>query len=114
MGLHVWEILLFRLVVQNKLWIALGKSRRFPQNSGRTIMVRPFLQYKGEQKSTISISSRNLTEPLRTVMKNEWEAGKRYRVRGFWVPEAKTMCFDLTEAVQEDYRRTDAEGDAGT
>lgn len=34
----------------------------------------------------------------------EWIAGKRYKVRGFWVADAKTMCFDLNEGVQEDFR----------
>ena len=29
---------------------------------------------------------------------------KRYKVTGFYVTEAKTMCFALEEGVQEDYR----------
>ena len=46
----------------------------------------------------------NLLDPLRSITGVEWIAGKRYKVRGFWVADAKTMCFDLNEGVQEDFR----------
>ena len=45
-------------------------------------------------------------------MKDSWKDGKRYRVRGHWMAEAKTMCFDLMEAVQEDYRNASETGEA--
>lgn len=96
---------LFQLDAKNKVFAV----RACKSNEARSFK---FSKPRGEQKSTISISSRNLTEPLRAVMKNDWESGKRYRVRGFWVAEAKTMCFDLTEAVQESFRRADVEEEA--
>lgn len=37
-------------------------------------------------------------------MVGKWQADKRYKVTGFYVSEAKTMCFALEEGVQEDYR----------
>ena len=63
-----------------------------------------FSKPKGEQKGVVTISNRNLLDPLRSITGVEWIAGKRYKVRGFWVADAKTMCFDLNEGVQEDFR----------
>ena len=37
-------------------------------------------------------------------MGEKWLPDKRYKVTGFWVSEAKTMCFDLNEATQEVFR----------
>ena len=70
-----------------------------------------FSKPKGEQKTTVSITNKNLVEPIRSAMGKEWERDKRYRVRGFWVAEAKTMCFDLSEGVQEDFRTSGADGE---
>ena len=42
----------------------------------------------------------------------DWIPGKRYKVRGFWVADAKTMCFDLNEGVQEDFRPVTPSNDA--
>lgn len=63
-----------------------------------------FSKPKGEQKGVVTITNKNLLEPLRAVTGESWIPGKRYRVRGFWVADAKTMCFDLNEGVQEDFR----------
>ena len=63
-----------------------------------------FSKPKGEQKATVSITNKNLVDPIRAAMEGVWQSDKRYRVRGFWVADAKTMCFDLSEGVQEDYR----------
>ena len=57
-----------------------------------------FSKSRGEQKGVVTISSKNLLEPLRAATGEDWVPGKRYRVRGFWVADAKTMCFDLNEA----------------
>ena len=65
-----------------------------------------FSKPKGEQKGTVSISNKNLLEPLRRCMGDKWQNDKRYKVTGFWVADAKTMCFDLNEGVQEEYRST--------
>lgn len=70
-----------------------------------------FSKPKGEQKTTVSITNKNLVEPIRSAMGKEWERDKRYRVRGFWVADAKTMCFDLSEGVQEDFRTSGADDD---
>ncbi len=63
-----------------------------------------FSKPRGEQKGTVSISNKNLLEPLRRCMAESWQPDKRYKVTGFWVADAKTMCFDLSEGVQEDFR----------
>ena len=70
-----------------------------------------FSKPKGEQKTTVSITNKNLVEPIRSAMGKEWERDKRYRVRGFWVADAKTMCFDLSEGVQEDFRTSGTDGE---
>ena len=51
-------------------------------------------------------------DPLRAVTGEDWIPGKRYKVRGFWVADAKTMCFDLNEGVQEDFRPVTPSNDA--
>lgn len=68
-----------------------------------------FSKPRGEQKTTVSITNKNIVEPIRKVMEGVWQPDKRYRVRGFWVADAKTMCFDLSEGVQEDYHSSGAE-----
>ncbi len=70
-----------------------------------------FSKPKAEQKATVSITNKNLVEPIRSAMGKEWERDKRYRVRGFWVADAKTMCFDLSEGVQEDFRTSGTDGE---
>ena len=71
-----------------------------------------FSKPRGEQKGVVTISNRNLLDPLRAVTGEDWIPGKRYRVRGFWVADAKTMCFDLNEGVQEDFRPVTPSNDA--
>ncbi len=58
-----------------------------------------FSKPKGGQKTTVSISNKNLVEAIRAAMKGVWETDKCYRVRGFWVADAKTMCFDLLDGI---------------
>lgn len=70
-----------------------------------------FSKPRGEQKTTVSITNKNLVDPIRAAMEGVWQSDKRYRVRGFWVADAKTMCFDLSEGVQEDYRNTTSEAE---
>ena len=52
-----------------------------------------FSKPRGEQKGVVTISNKNLLDPLRAVTGEDWIPGKRYRVRGFWVADAKTMGF---------------------
>jgi len=70
-----------------------------------------FAKPRAEQKGTVSIGSKNLTEPIRKVMGDEWLADKRYKITGFWVADAKTMCFDLAEGIQEDFRSNSSDED---
>ena len=62
-----------------------------------------FSKPKEEQKSTICLTSKNLLDPLRKCTADIWQKGVRYKVTGFWVPDAKTMCFDLTEGEPQRY-----------
>ena len=71
-----------------------------------------FSKPRGEQKGVVTISNKNLLDPLRAVTGEDWIPGKRYRGRGFWVADAKTMCFDLNEGVQEDFRPVTPSNDA--
>ena len=71
-----------------------------------------FSKPRGEQKGVVTISNKNLLDPLRAVTGEDWIPGKRYKVRGFWVADAKTMCFDLNEGVQEDFRPVTPSSDA--
>lgn len=68
-----------------------------------------FSKPKDEQKATVSISNKNVLEPIRKCMAGQWQVDKRYKVTGFYVADAKTMCFALEEGVQEDYRTTGKE-----
>ena len=63
-------------------------------------------------KATVSITNKNLVDPIRAAMEGVWQSDKRYRVRGFWVADAKTMCFDLSEGVQEDYRNAASDNES--
>ena len=62
-----------------------------------------FSKPKEEQKTTISLTGKNLLDSLRKCTADIWEKGVRYKVTGFWVAEAKTMCFELKEAVAQNY-----------
>ena len=62
-----------------------------------------FSKPRGEQKGVVTISNKNLLDPLRAVTGEDWIPCKRYKVRGFWVADAKTTCFDLNKGVQEDF-----------
>ena len=63
-----------------------------------------FSKPKEEQKATVALTNKNVLEPIRKCMAGVWQPDKRYKVTGFYVVEAKTMCFPLDEGVQEDYR----------
>lgn len=63
-----------------------------------------FSKTKSEQKGVVTIYNKNLLEPIREIIKEECKPGKRFKIRGFWVADAKTMCFDLNERVQEEFR----------
>ncbi len=63
-----------------------------------------FSKSRSEQKGVVTIVNKNLLDPLRAITEGNWLPGKRYKIRGFWVADEKTMCFDLNEAIQEDFR----------
>ena len=62
-----------------------------------------FSKPKGEQQPTLVICNKNLMKPIRECTADIWEPKKRYKISGFWVADAKTMCFDLNEAVPKSY-----------
>lgn len=71
-----------------------------------------FSKAKEEQKSTICLTTKNLLDPLRKCTADIWQKGQRYKVTGFWVADAKVMCFDLNEGEPMSYRvNAPVEGD---
>ncbi len=64
----------------------------------------PFSKPKSEQKTTLSSNNKNLVETIRALMKDEWKPDARYKVTGFYISENKTMIFDLSEGVEEEFR----------
>ena len=64
----------------------------------------PFSKPKLEQKTTLSSNNKNLVETIRTLMKDIWKPDARYKVTGFYISENKTMVFDLSEGVEEEFR----------
>ena len=66
--------------------------------------VVPFSKPKLEQKTTLSSNNKNLVETIRTLMKDIWKPDARYKVTGFYISENKTMVFDLSEGVEEEFR----------
>ena len=87
-----------------------AKNRVFAIRACRKDEARAFKfsKPKEEQKSTISLSNKNLLDPLRKCTADIWEKGLRYKVTGFWVAEAKTMCFDLNEGEPQSYHKQEA------
>lgn len=63
-----------------------------------------FSKPKAEQKGVVTIGNKNLLDPLRNAIHTELLPGKRFKIRGFWVAEEKTMCFDLNEGALEEFR----------
>ena len=61
-----------------------------------------FSKPRGEQKGVVTISNKNLLDPLRAVTGKDWIPGKRYKVRGFWVADAKPCALTSMRA----FRRT--------
>ena len=70
-----------------------------------------FSKPRGEQKGVVTISSKNLLEPLRAATGEDWvpARGTAFAVSGLLT--RKTMCFDLNEGVQEDFRQNPANSD---
>ena len=109
-GIHVHLIQFFMCP---EFWVHI-KARVFAIRSCKSNEPKgfKFSKPRGEQKGVVTISNKNLLDPLRAVTGEDWIPGKRYRVRGFWVADAKTMCFDLNEGVQEDFRPVTPSNDA--
>ena len=60
-----------------------------------------FTKPKEEQKATVCLSSKSMLDPVLKCIGEPISKGQRFKVMGFWVAEAKTLCFDLSEAVLE-------------
>ena len=61
-----------------------------------------FSKPRGEQKGVVTISNKNLLDPLRAVTGEDWIPGKRYKVRGFWVADVKPCALTSMKG----FRRT--------
>ena len=64
----------------------------------------PFSKPRKEQKATVSFNNKNIWEPIRKMMEDEWKSDRRYRVTGHLLDDKKTMIFILTEGVMDDFR----------
>ena len=74
------------------------------------VKAMPFSKPKAEQINTLSISSKNLLEVLRSLI-TDYDAKKRYRVVGQYDPESKVMYYEMVAAEVSIYRanKEDAE-----
>ena len=84
-----------------------AKKRVFTVSTSQEDEVKAFKFSKPkeeQQKSIVSITLKNLLEPLRKCTSDIWQKGVRYKVSGFWVDEYKTLCFDLNEGEPVPYR----------
>ena len=61
-----------------------------------------FSKPRGEQKGVVTISNKNLLDPLRAVTGEDWIPGKRYRCAGSGLPMQKPCALTLMRA----FRRT--------
>jgi len=82
-----------------------AKNRVFAIRPCRSNEQRAFVFSKprNEQQTTLSISNKNLLKPIRECTADIWEPKERYKIEGFWVADAKTMCFDLNEEIPKSY-----------
>lgn len=63
----------------------------------------PFAKPKSEQTQTISTGNKNILEPIKALL-NEYSPQMRYRVKGHFDTENRTVYFDLEQAVEEAFR----------
>lgn len=68
-----------------------------------------FSKPKEEQKASVVFGSKNLIDPVIKCIGEPPTKGKRYTVTGFWVAEAKTLCFDLNEVELEKWSTKEAD-----
>lgn len=65
----------------------------------------PFSKPRSEQKSSVSSSNKSLVESIKALMPEHFNPKKRYKITGHFVPETRTMYYDLDEAVEELFRQ---------
>lgn len=63
----------------------------------------PFSKPKAEQSQTLNTGNKNIAEPIKALL-NDYDPMMRYRVKGHFDAENRTVFFDLEEAVAEAFR----------
>lgn len=63
----------------------------------------PFSKSKSEQTQTMNTGNKNIYEPVKALL-DSYDPQMRYRIRGHFDAESRTMYFDLEEAVAEPFR----------
>ena len=63
----------------------------------------PFSKPRAEQVTTLSCGNKNVFESVRALI-NDCNPQSRYRLRGYFDSDSRTMFFDLDEAVEEAFR----------
>lgn len=70
-----------------------------------------FSKPKGEQKATVSITNKNLVDPIRAAMEGVWQAINAIVCVAFG-SQTQNDVFDLSEGVQEDYRNAASDNES--
>lgn len=72
---------------------------------GNEAKATPFSKPKAEQTKTLSINNKNLRDII-VAMIPDYDAKKRYKVTGEYDSENRVMYYDMSTAVESDYRST--------
>ena len=70
---------------------------------GNEAKATPFSKPKAEQTSTLTCSSKNLRDVI-VAMIPEFDPKKRYKITGEYDSENRVMFFDMTTAVESNFR----------
>lgn len=65
----------------------------------------PFSKPRNEQTATFNTSNKNLIESIRAIMPENYNIERRYKITGYFDAEARTMFFDMDEAVLDLFRQ---------
>ena len=59
---------------------------------------------KGEHTNTLSTSNKNFIDFVRAIMPDSYDPKLRYKVKGYFDADSRTIFFDMEEAVEDAYR----------
>lgn len=65
-----------------------------------------FSKPKAEQVNTVSTTNKNIVASVRALMTEDTDPAKRYKVVGYFEPDARTIYYDMETAVEDAYRTT--------